>query len=246
MAESNNSNKNDIREKIEIVDAQFNALFTSFQKNKRLNPNYLKSDGFKDLKILFELYSETFHLKGYNYNSLSIEKVSIIIKGFDCYQQRELVQYLIKTLVKKGNEDEAKRWFQELAKLEMKCCLTSIGKLDRVSYNFFKLLYKATSFNLYTLLLSILIYLTISYLIFLPAYFDCCQLIEIKKTTISHSEFWNSMGNILMFLFDFDNKMDVKPSNFFGVILLVLLRVFFILIIVNVLIKELLNKIKLS
>lgn len=102
--------KNDIRERTELVDAQFNSLFTQFQKNKRIKPNYIQSDGFKDLKIIFELYSETFHLKGYNYNSLSIDKIKRITIGFDCFQKRELIQYLIKTLAKKGNEDEAKKW----------------------------------------------------------------------------------------------------------------------------------------
>ncbi len=246
MTNSTTSNRNEIRERIEVVDAQFNSLFTAFQRNKRLNPNYLNSDGFKDLKIIFELYSETFHLKGYNYNSLSIETVSTIISGFDCFQQRELIQYLIKTLAKKGNEDEAKKWLQELAILEMKCCLESIKKFKRVIYHFFKLLYKATSYNLYTLILSILSYLFICYLIFLPAYFDCFQLLEIKRITISSSKFWNEIANILLYLFDFDNKMDIKPYNFFGVLLLVILKVFFVLILVNVLIKELLNKIKLS
>lgn len=128
----------------------------------------------------------------------------------------------------------------------MECCFYSIKKGERIPYNFVKLIYKVTSFNVQTLLLSILMYLIICYLIFQPAYFKCFEFIEIKNTSICRTSFLNSIGNILMYLFDLDNKMDVKPYNFCGVVLLILLKIFFALIIVNVLVKEFLNKIKLS
>ena len=62
---------NSIREAIEAKDILFQQLFTRFQSDIRKNPNYINFDAFKDLKIIFELYSETFHLKGFNYNNLN-------------------------------------------------------------------------------------------------------------------------------------------------------------------------------
>lgn len=237
---------NTIRENIESKDILFQQLFTKFQSDLKKNPNYIKFDAFKDLKIIFDLYSETYHLKGYNYNDLKKEDIVKLIKNFDNFQKRELVQYLIKSLAKNGIEKKAKELFCLLTQLEINCCFTEIKQNKSLFRNVILLLHNLSIYNSYTLMVSPILYILLTTLIYSEAPYDWMKIIEVNKLRICDNEIMNNISNVLLYIFDFDSKMNITPLNFAGVIMLVLLKSFLILIIINFFLKELFNRIKLS
>lgn len=237
---------NSIREAIEAKDILFQQLFTRFQSNIRKNPKFISFDAFKDLKIIFELYSDTFHLKGFNYNDLKKSDIEKLLEGFNSFQKKELVQYLIKSLAKNGIDEKAKELFSLLSKLEIICSWTEIRQNKNIFKNSLKLLHNLTVYNNYTLLVSPLAYLLLTIIIYSKAPFEWMEVIEVKKIEICDTPFWNHFSNILLYIFDFDGKMTIMPLNLKGVCLMVFLKSFLIIIVINFFLKELFNRIKLS
>ncbi|WP_286968710.1 hypothetical protein [Flavobacterium sp. UBA4854] len=237
---------NELRCTIEEKEVSLQKHFSLYQKNLRKYPFYLKYDAFKDLKLIFELYSEIFHLRGYNYSKFTDEKLIKLIKPFSDNEKKELIGHLIKSLVKNGNDDEAKNMILLLNKLEIKCYWNSICKFQNVLSNLLKLTLKALSFNIWIVLMFIAIYLIISTTIFCEASFDLMTVLEVKKIKVSDVNWINNLGNLFTYIFELDERMQVTPLNFLGVLVLVFQKSFLLLVIGNYLIKEIFNKIKLQ
>lgn len=238
--------ENILRIAVEEKETLFQQQFSAYQKNLRKYPNYLKYDAFKDLKLIFELYSEIFHLKGYNYNKLSTENLKKLIEPFSINEKKELIGHLVKSLVKNGNEDEAQYVMKLLNKLEISFYWNSILNCKDVLKSFLKLLHKVVSFNLWVLIIFVAFYLLISTLIFCDAKIDFMAVIEVKKIQISNIECINNLGNLFTYIFELDDRMEVLPLNFAGVVLLTFQKSFLFLVIGNYLVKEIFNKIKLQ
>ncbi len=234
------------RRAIEEKDVEFQQLFTSFQSNFRKVPNYIKFDAFKDLKIIFELYAETYHLKGFNYNSLKVSDVEKLLVNFNDFQKKDLVDCLINSLIKNGIEEKAKELFVLLAGLEIKCAFHEIIGGKNILKNFLRLIHNLTSYNIYTLIISPIIFVLIMSLIFTNSPFQFMELIFIEKTHFSNNYYLNHLANVLNYIFDMDDKMKVTPLSFMGVLLMIGMKSFLILIVVNFFLKEFFNRIKLS
>lgn len=238
--------KNELRDIIEIKEVLFQKNFSLYQKNLRKYPNYIKYDAFKDLKLILELYSEIFHLRGYNYSKFTHEELKKLVHIYSISEKRELIGHLVKALVKNGNDEEAKYVIMLLNKIEIFYYWESIKNLKNIFSNSLKLLHKIISYNLAVLLLFIILYLLFSTLIFCNAKIDFMAVIEVEKINISHFNWLNNLGNLLTYIFDLDDKMQVKPLNFAGVFILSFQKSFLILVIGNYLVKEIFNKIKLQ
>ncbi|MFC4740100.1 hypothetical protein ACFO3U_08840 [Flavobacterium ponti] len=237
---------NELRNEIEKKEVLFQKLFTKYQYNIRKVPNYINFDAFKDLKLIFELYSEIFHLRGFNYNKLSNIKLEKIINPYSASEKKELISHLVKALVKNGNEEEAKSVMELLNKIEIKYYWENIKLKNNLLINSVKLLLKIISYNILVLLLFLTLYLFISTLFFCESKFECLAILDVKKVNITEINWLNNFGNLLTYIFDLDSKMEVIPLNFYGVLLLVFQKSFLILILGNYIVKEIFNKIKLK
>lgn len=237
---------NTIRNDIESKDIQFQQLFTQFQSNLRKNPNYIKHDAFKDLKIIFKLYSETSHLKGFNYNHLKVSDIEKLLIEFNDFQKKELINYLIKSLAKEGLEEKAKEILTLLARLEIKCAWEELLNKKNIHINFLKLLYYLTSYNTLTLLLTPIVYVLLLSIICLDAPCHWMEIIHFNKKHITNEHFTNHFLNVLLYVFDLDYKVEVNSLNSRGVFLMIALKSFTIIVVLNFLIKEFFNRIKLK
>ncbi|AWM13265.1 hypothetical protein DI487_04895 [Flavobacterium sediminis] len=238
--------ENKLRAALQEKEIVFEQHFYLYQKNVRRFENYIKYDAFKDLKLIFEIYSEIFHLRGYNYNKLTPDKMEKLLTPFSISEQRELLNHLIKSLSKNGNDDEAKEMMCILNDVELKYYWEKIKNGQDFFTSLFKLFLKGISYNLYILLLMIIIYLFFSTLIFCDAKFEIFAIIEVKKISFTECVWSNNFANLISYLFELDEKMEVKPLNFWGVILLAFQKAFLFLVIGNYLIMEMFNKIKLQ
>lgn len=237
---------NELRNEVEKKEILFQQLFTKYQTNIRKEPKYIKYDSFKDLKLIFELYSEIFHLRGFNYSKLSNERLEKIIFPYSNSERRELISHLIKALVKNGNEEEAKNVIELLNKIEIAYYWENVRKINKPITNFFKLVLKIVSYNILVLLFFVFLYFFFSTIIFCDSIHNDLAVLEVKKIDICKINWLNNLGNLLTYIFDLDYKMEVKPLNFYGVLVLTFQKSFLILILGNYLVKEIFNKIKLQ
>jgi hypothetical protein len=224
----------------------FNKLFSEFQKKCRTVENYEDFEAFKDMKIILGNYVELYDKRAYRYYDLTVDKIKKMLSFFDSYKQKDLLSYFIKKLVLSGNTEKAKEIIKYLNAVEIKCSYNDllIGKNKRKS--FINIIHKGSAYNLWTLTFSIILILLTSMLILSPAPFEFMEILEIQKKSIVGSTFLNNLSNLLLYLFGIDYKMEIKPINGFGVLLVIALKLLFILIIANYLIKELLDKLKIS
>jgi hypothetical protein len=238
--------ENPIREEIESKNTLFNRLFTKYQTNLRKDPNYIKFEAFKDMKIIFELYAKIYSFRSYSYNEVSIKTFSKLTSSFNCHKKKELYEYLAIKLIQEGNDEKIDEIQNHIRNLEISCLWDNIKKKKSTIYNSLSLILKLSAYNLRTLLLTCVIYVLITSVIYLPAPYSWMQALEIKFTPFSGNNFFNRILNTLAHMFNLDNKMKVIPTNWQGVLLLVLGKAFSILVIINYVVKKILNKIKFS
>ncbi|WP_430408477.1 hypothetical protein [Kordia sp.] len=225
---------------------KFNKLFSEFQKKSRTVDNYNDYEAFKDMKIILGDYVEIYDKRAYKYYDLTVSKVKKMLSSFDVYMTRDLLSFFIKKLVLNGNTDKAKEMIKYLNEVEIKCSWSDLIKGKNKRKNILKLIHRCSAYNLWTLIISITIIILFSILIFSPAHFECMELLEIQKKQIVSSTFFNDLFNLMLYIFDTDYKMGIKPLNGLGVLLIISLKSLFIVIIFNYLVRELMDKLKIS
>lgn len=240
------NDENKLRKDLEYKEVLFQKHFNSYQRNLRKYPTYIKYDAFKDLKLIFDLYSEIFHLRGYNYSKFTQAKLKKIIEPFSNNEKRELIDHLVKSLVRNGNDDEAKEVMHLLDELEIKCSWESICQRKNIFKNSFRLIHKSVSYNSWILVVFIVIYLFFSTIIFCESKLDFMTVLEVKKIKVIEINWLNNLANLFSYIFELDEKMEVKPLNFAGVLLLSFQKSILFLIVGNYLITEIFKRIKLQ
>ncbi len=221
----------------------FNNKLAEFQANKRKD-GYINFEGYYDLKEIFFLYSKVLHLKSKNYNLLSIQTINTLTEGFTINQQIELYEYLIKCLISEVHIEESKKVSIELKKLKIKKCSKKIKSFKSPIKEFFRLLLLCSSYNIASLLLSLLIVLLFSTIIYSTAPIDSMAIINVEFKEITSNTFINSFLNVLLYILDFDYKMSVEPINASGVLLMIFLKCIFYLVIINYIVVEIQKKLK--
>lgn len=221
----------------------FHNKFADFQANKRID-GYVNYEGYSDLKEIYSLYAKVLHLKSKNYNLLSIENINTITEGFSINQKIELNEYLIKCLISEVHLDESKKMSFELKKLKIKRSSEKIKALESPVKEFFKLILLCSSYNILSLIISLIIVLLFSTLIYSSAPLDWMALINVEFKEITTIKPINYFLNVLLYILDFEYKMVVEPINILGVLLMIFLKSIFYLVIVNFIIVEIQKKLK--
>ena len=224
----------------------FNKLFNEFQKKSRTMDGYQDFEAFKDMKIIINKYVQLYDNRGYKYYDLSVIKIRKMLSGFDLGQKKDLLSFFIKKLVLSGNTEKAKEMVKYLNEIEIKNSWNRLKCGKEKMKNLTTLLHKCSGFNLWTLVSSIFIIMLFSALIFFDAPFECMEVLRVEKKQIVSQIFFNNLFNVLLYIFDTDYKMQVEPLNGLGVLLMILLKALFIVVMGNYLVKELLDKLKIS
>lgn len=238
--------ENPIRDEIERKNTLFNRLFSKFQTNLRKDPNYIKFEAFKDMKIIFDLYSKIYSFRSYSYNEVSIKTFSKLTANFDCHRKKELYEYLAIKLIQEGNSEKIDEIQEYIRNLEISCLWDDIKKGKSIICSLLSIILKISAYNLWTLLLTCIIYVLLASVIYSPAPYAWMQVLELKLESYSDNNFFNRILNTLAHIFNLDNKMKITPTNWKGVFLLVVGKAFFILVIINYVVKKIMNKIKFS
>jgi hypothetical protein len=246
FAENKSSMENPIREELNKKHILYEQLFTQFQVNHRtLGDKYINSEGFQDVKIIFDLYSDSFQYKGFNTSNFDDDKLEKILKGFDEFRQKDLISFLIEKLKIKGNASHAEDFEKLLKKKQIKCNWKEILKRKNIFLNICSILQKSSSYNIFSLTFSLMLFISLSMLLFSSAPNKFMEILNISTIKISENWVVNHFANVLLYTFDFDDTMKIIPLNIMGTFILIILKIFMLVIIVNFLIKEFLMRFKL-
>lgn len=224
----------------------FFKLHAEYQHKIDNVDSYLNFEAFRDMKLIFELYSQTFYLNGYTQNDIKIEQFKLLTNKFSCFQKKDLYEFYAKRMSKEGNQEKSTEINKYLKELRLQCNWenfkrkkTSLRNIVILAQNFF-------SYNLFTLLASLVILFFLFNLIFSQAFFSCFELILVKRVELDANITINGLLNTIGYLFDFDEKMIVSALNWKGVILIIFIKSIYIVLIVNYIVSEIINRSKFS
>jgi len=210
---------------MKIEESQFHQVGQSISKDFKLY--------FRNLVLLQDDTSTL-------YDSIKIDCIKAQLEQLEYAIQIDLIEYFKRKLNVAGHEYYSKK----LSSVEYELKIKHYKK-DFLS---FKSLYNlVTTFPLHGLF-NVLISLLIIYIVFalftLPAFYPYFSLFEIQYHDFSDHFYLNHFTNTLSYLFALETDFKIKPVNTLGVILAVIVKITFILIVINTLAAKALEYIK--
>ncbi len=198
-----------------------------------------KSDFYLDLKLFIVYYLKSLDERKQYYDELNIEKIYSYLEYLTKDEKVKIIKFLIRQLKLNGLEELADDCGPMLAKLEIDLKFSTISLK-----NLFSLLYLLTTYNIWTIFTSFVLLFAISFFFLLPTPTWSIQLVAVDYEPISKNPLLNHFLNILGAPVGMVEKFKVTPLSISGYLLCLLGKVTFYIVILNVLVKNLEEKIK--
>ena len=192
---------------------------------------------YLDIKSFIKYYISSIEKKDYGYDKLETRKLKSAIEYLQDFKEKyELCLFSLRLIGLKGHEIELSKFVRY-----RNDCKTSYLKSKKTLSAYLKLIQHLTSYDLKSILLSVLLIFILSNIIFLPSRFEVFELFEMSYKDYADNFFINHVLNILSAAFGIEDDKIVKPLNGGGVILLSILKSLYILIFLNYLYQKIIN-----
>jgi hypothetical protein len=191
---------------------------------------------YHDIKLWLSNYVKSFDENQYNYDIFSKDTVSQMISLVSEDRQMSLYYYLIRQLKMNSHTNDKISWCEsKIKKLEIDELLKNCNV-----FNIFNLVFLFSSYNIFTLVITSIIYIGIVNILFLPEYYLGFKLFIIEYETYYPDNFiLNHILNVTNYLFNFSNgDFKIIVNSFHGMLILVLLKIIFYLLIINFILVE--------
>lgn len=210
-------------------------ILTLIMNIKREYPNVVNSKNslYLDVKRFISAYLRSKRIKDYGYEDYDLN----IIKGYimeSDFNDEQKVKLLIYTRYILSSLSYEYNWINKLIKV-------SNFKLAAKKHKL-KCILLASSWNTWTLLLSVLLIFSIECIMLLPAPVEWMAVCTITSVKYTDYNFINHVLNVISLHFDcIDNSANIEFSSW-GIIGLVLWNLLYIIVCVNFLFKNLFSK----
>lgn len=230
-------------EKIDLIDDDnYNkaSLYYSIIQIKNAQPltSDIRNSIYLDVKHFIRLYIQSIDNRDLGYDIISIDKIKKAINFCantdERYQLSLLAYRLLKT---KGFEEESKnsKTFVNETKTRLLCSRPySFGK-------YFRIILHLSTYNLLSIIASILVIVIFSAIIFLPAPYKSWETFKITYHNYSEIFSLNHFVNIISNLFAVENDFKVETNSILGILTLIAIKLFYIIFIVNYLYKKVID-----
>ncbi|SIQ84162.1 hypothetical protein [Pontibacter lucknowensis] len=218
------------------VDAQNSIL----QIKIHSGDSTLSDEIYVDLKYLIIFYLKSIEEKQHGYDEIDLNKIFFYAKHLPFDQRVKILTFLHRLLALNGFEDETESCAKELINANCELFLNDKSIVSKLRWFYLK-----TTKNLVAIILTLTVFYGICYILLLPTDNPQMQLFEVEYLKLSDNFYQNHGANILAGLFQISDEFKIKPLNTFGIIMLVIGKLMFLIIVINILIKEISNKLKL-
>jgi len=202
--------------------------------------NYTDVDSiYIDIKKFIKYYILAVDSRDNGYDKINVEQIYRKLSRLDNTQKLQLLEFFKRELKKSEYIDEISDCEKWINKTKEALCWDNFSLKNLILY-----LGLVSSRNLGTLTITFVIIIAFTFLITLPAPHPQMETIQAEFINISDSDFRNRVLNIIILFLDFENKLDIKPLNTFGVILLGAIKVIYITVFINYFWKKIVEQIK--
>jgi hypothetical protein len=216
-----------VKQKLEAVNATVQVKLTA---NKTL---YYK-ELYRDSKKLFIFYLEAIDERKYEYDLVNHQYLLDILNIFAANERIALLSFLVRKLKSVGLEDEIPFFYKEKTKSELQLLIEHFPKKGFILFS------KAITYNIWSISMTILVSYLTFFVITLPS-FSGIILFQVEYTSVSDSFMINHIANTLLGMVGLNSDDFVKPINFAGVILVVVGKLSFIILILNICISKIME-----
>ena len=210
----------------------------------------IKSTLYGDIKKFINYYVHSTINKNYGYDLLNKDIITRNISYLKAEEAANIITYLKEELKDIGMHNLID-WCDDLQnKFEIKHLYNKIKSSNIFSFMYWKcllsLLVNISAYNIVTLLLFLVFIIFMLYMIFLPAPYKFMEIFRINYEPISRDFFINHFLNILSYLLSIDTNFSITPLNPFGMLILVVGKITYLVVLVNFVIKEITKRLLLK
>lgn len=218
--------KLDVAKPREYADICYGII--GIKKGNHLVERYKRSL-YNDVKYFLMNYLQSFETEDYGYDIPNEDKVKKAIDALPPKERLAMYRYA-RVLYEERGYDTA---FIERMVNQLKTLIA----LDEKHYLFFFL--QLSSYNVWTLLLSYMLFVCVVLIILLPAPFECFSILDVNLHEFAQSAPKNYLLNTLAIVSGSDYGQTVVPIGARGMLLLIAGKIIFYLLIANFILKKL-------
>lgn len=216
-------------------------LIYSIIQIKELNPNLVnyQQSLYVDLKLFISTYIESVDRKDYGYDVLNIEKIISSIESItEADEKISLYLFSYKLLKEKQFENDAESLIKHIRKSKLQLFWT-----NKEYWNCF---FFCLSYSLIAILLFLLFIFLICYLVLLPATEERFMIFNFCTENFCDIFYFNHLLNLLCAFLSISSDIKIEPLNWWGVILLLTVKSFYVICVVNYFYRIILERLNLS
>lgn len=239
----------------ELVEREYQYLKDSTKSSKRVNHlnNIIRikkslyfgmeyeRNVYKDIKNCLTEYINSMNESSYGYDIFCKKTVIGLLKNVSHEKQIILYNFLIRLLKINFHINDEIIWCEsQIKKIELNELWSSCNL-----FNFGKIFFLLSSYNIYSLLVCLLLLLAFINILFLPETYTNIKLFKITYETYYNDNFiLNHIVNVNNYLFNFSNgAFKIESIDLSSLFVLVSIKLIFYIVIINFIIKEISRKV---
>jgi len=187
---------------------------------------------YSDLKQLVKAYCQTTDTNKFEYDKIDFCIIEKLITPLSRHEKLAILGFTRRELLKIHDLASVKLLEPRIRELEYQLFISS-----KTLSGFVKGLFLFPTINFKNLLITFFLIFILCSLVLLPSTNSSWETFRFNKVDIVGNETVDHFLNTLIFLFKLDSSVSVNPISMAGVIVSVILKSFFVLFIVNYLIK---------
>lgn len=219
-------------------------LFYYIIQIKSLNPefsNHIQSL-YIDIKSFIENYIISINKRDFGYDVINIRKINSAIDTISLSNQKlSLFLHAYKILKNNHFEDDAEAAIVFIRKTKLQ-----VLKEKKTKWKWVGVLCHLISYSIIAVLCILFVLFVISYVIYLPALNNNFAIINFQYEDFHKNFYVNHFFNIIYYLFDISDKVQINPINWGGVLLISVMKLFYFVCIANYLYQIILERLKLN
>jgi len=205
------------------------------------NRNGQKADNYKDIKSFVNNYITVIKVADYGYDNFNYDKIETLLKLLTPGEQVTVLQFAISATSRELPEHNRDWFIERKHSAEIKYILT---KKNAISYP--KAFFLFTGLNITRLFFALILFFLIINILLLPSASNTYSLFKIEYASYSSNFLINHILNVLSLFADLDNNFKIEPLNWWGLILMIVGKISFVLLMVNFIYRKICDKISLK
>lgn len=225
------------------IDNNVNSYFNIIQiKDSTSDLRSHRQALYVDIKRFIECYVNSIEKRDFGYDVLNVDKIILAINCISISKERlSLFLHTYKILKNNNFENEAENIIVNIRKTKLDVLRTEKSKRKHLNV-FLHLI----SYNLMAVFFVLILLFFVSYIIFLPTSKESFAIIDFQYKDFQENFYVNHLLNVICYLFDISDDVQINPINWRGVLLMGIMKLFYVICIINYFYKVILERLKLN